>query len=96
VGREIEESQVTPEERARLKRAVIRVIANARNDADMTHQDLANRLGLKRHQVVNMERGRRAIHASELPLIAKVLGLDLDELWQRILGFKEPRRSNRG
>ena len=96
MGRETEESGITSEVRARLNRAVIRVVANARNDADMTHQELADVLGLKRNQVVNMERGRRAIEASELILIGKAVGVAPEELLRRAIGFKDPRRTKRG
>ena len=93
---EIEGSRAIAAERARLQLGVIRAVVNARNDADLTQQELADRLGLTKNQVVNMENGRAAIHASELALIATVLGVDFAELWRRILVFKVPRRSNRG
>ena len=96
MGREAEGSGITPEVLARLNRAVFRAVANARHDADMTHQDLADVLGLTRNQVVNMERGRRAIKASELILIGKAVGVAPDELLRRAILFKDPRRMKRG
>lgn len=72
-------------ERDRWNRAVITVIRAARDDADLTQQELANRLGLAHRQVVNMEHGRRAIHASDLIMIAKALNEDPETLIRRIL-----------
>jgi transcriptional regulator with XRE-family HTH domain len=72
-------------ERDRLNRAIVTVIRAARDDADVTQQELANRLGFTHRQVVNMEHGRRAIHASDLIMIAKALNEDPETLMRRIL-----------
>jgi len=72
-------------ERDRWNRAIVTVIRAARDDADVTQQELANRLGFTHRQVVNMEHGRRAIHASDLIMIAKALNEDPETLMRRIL-----------
>jgi transcriptional regulator with XRE-family HTH domain len=72
-------------ERDRWNRAIVTVIRAARDDADVTQQELANRLGFTHRQVVNMEHGRRAIHASDLIMIAKALNEDPETLMRRIV-----------
>ena len=72
-------------ERDRWNRAIVTVIRAARDDADVTQQELANRLGFTHRQVVNMEHGRRAIHASDLIMIAKALNADPETLLRRVL-----------
>lgn len=72
-------------EKDRWNRAIVTVIRAARDDADVTQQELANRLGFTHRQVVNMEHGRRAIHASDLIMIAKALNEDPETLMRRIL-----------
>jgi transcriptional regulator with XRE-family HTH domain len=72
-------------ERERWNRAILTVIRAARDDADVTQQELAGRLGLTHRQVVNIEHGRRAIHASDLIMIAKALGTEPEVLLRRIL-----------
>lgn len=72
-------------ERERWNRAVVTVVRAARDDADVTQQELANRLGFTHRQVVNMEHGRRAIHASDLIMIAKALNEDPETLMRRIV-----------
>jgi transcriptional regulator with XRE-family HTH domain len=72
-------------ERDRWNRAIVTVIRAARDDADVTQQELANRLGFTHRQVVNMEHGRRAIHASDLIMIAKALNEEPETLMRRIL-----------
>jgi transcriptional regulator with XRE-family HTH domain len=76
---------VKQKERDRWNRAIVTVIRAARDDADVTQQELANRLGFTHRQVVNMEHGRRAIHASDLIMIARALNEDPETLMRRIL-----------
>lgn len=72
-------------EHERLDRVIVTVIRASLNDADVTHQELADRLGLDRVQVTNMMRRRRAIHASHFVLIARALKLDPRTLLERVL-----------
>jgi len=68
----------------RWDRAVLRVIASSRQDSDITQEELANRLGWTRAQVVNIEHGRRAVRVSDLIMIAKALNLEIETLLRRI------------
>lgn len=72
-------------DRERWNRAILTVIRAARDDADVTQKELADRLGLTHRQVVNIEHGRRAIHASDMIMIAKALNVDPETLLRRIL-----------
>lgn len=79
---------VKDKERERWNRAIVTVIRAARDDADVTQQELADRLGFTHRQVVNMEHGRRAIHASDVIMIARALNVDAQKLWRRILDWQ--------
>jgi transcriptional regulator with XRE-family HTH domain len=79
---------VNDKERERWSGVIVTVIRAARDDADVTQQELANRLGLTHRQVVNMEHGRRAIHASDLIMIARALNLDPEKLLRRIIRWE--------
>ncbi len=72
-------------EREKWNRAILTVIRAARDDADVTQQELADRLGMTHRQVVNIEHGRRAIHAVDLIMIAKALGVDPEVLFRRVM-----------
>jgi transcriptional regulator with XRE-family HTH domain len=86
VSSELDKKRPTKQkERDRWNRAIVTVIRAARDDADVTQQELANRLGFTHRQVVNMEHGRRAIHASDLIMIAKALNEDPETLMRRIV-----------
>lgn len=74
-------------ERERLDRVIVTMIRASLADADVTHQELADRLGLNRVQVINMLRRRRAIDASEFILIARALKLDPRTLLERVLSW---------
>jgi transcriptional regulator with XRE-family HTH domain len=74
-------------ERERLNRAIVTMIRAARDDADLTQQELADRLGLTHRQIVNMEHQRRAIHASEFIMIAKALNISPTTLLERVLSW---------
>lgn len=74
-------------ERERLNRAIVTMIRAARDDADMTQAELAAALGLTPRQVVNIEHQRRAVHASDLILIARALKLSPTALLERVLAW---------
>jgi transcriptional regulator with XRE-family HTH domain len=78
---------VTEDELQRWNRAVISVIRGSRGDADMSQQELADRLHVSRNTVANMETGRRAIRVAELPLIAKALGCHPEAMFRRVLSW---------
>lgn len=86
--REVRVSAAAAEkERERLDRLIVTVIRASLIDADVTHQALADRLGMARVQVINMLRRRRAIHASDLIMIARALKLDPKTLLERVLSW---------
>jgi transcriptional regulator with XRE-family HTH domain len=72
-------------EREKLQRALVAVLKASREDADVTRQELAKRVGLTYSQIVNIEHGRRAVQADDLILIAKALGIEPEQMLQRIL-----------
>lgn len=76
-------------ENERLDRLIVTVIRASLVDADVTHQELADRLGLTRVQVTNMMRRRRAIHASHFIMIARALKLDPRTLLDRVLSWSQ-------
>lgn len=71
-------------ERERLDRVLVTVIRASLDDADMTHKELADRLGLTPKQVANMLSQRKAIHASMLIQIAQALKLTTQILLDRV------------
>jgi transcriptional regulator with XRE-family HTH domain len=73
------------EELQQWRRAVRLIVWATRLDADMSQQELANRLHVTRNAVANWESGRRAIQAGELLLIAKALRCSPETLFKRIL-----------
>lgn len=72
-------------ERERLNRIVQTVAKASRDDADLTQQELADKIGLSRDQVANMESGRREVSVSDLIMMSKALGLDPRVLLERML-----------
>jgi transcriptional regulator with XRE-family HTH domain len=61
-------------------KALGRRIAQARKDASMTQQQLADALGLSQTVLASYETARRRIPASLLPPLAKTLRLSLEAL----------------
>lgn len=55
-------------------------VFDARTAKDMTQQELADRIGLTRSSVANIEAGRQAFDAVQLAVIARALGVAMDEL----------------
>ena len=74
-------------EREKLKRALIAVAKASREDADLSRDALAERLGLTYSQIVNMEHGRRAIGLVDFVLLAKAIGKDPGELLERVVSW---------
>jgi transcriptional regulator with XRE-family HTH domain len=73
-----------PRNRAEWQRAVIAVIKASRGDADLSRQELAERLGLTYSQIVNMENGRRAVQLIEFLMLANAIGVDPVALFERV------------
>jgi len=55
-------------------------IAQARKDHGMTHNELAEQLGVAQQTLAHYEVGRARMPAAMLPTVAKLLTLSLDEL----------------
>jgi len=68
-----------------LRRSVATVIAASRRDADVTQEQLAERLGWSRWKVAKMETGQSKIDLGELLLIADALKIDPEDLWRRVV-----------
>jgi transcriptional regulator with XRE-family HTH domain len=73
-----------PRNRESWQRAVIAVIKASREDADLSRQALAERLGLTYSQIVNMEHGRRAVQLVDFILLAESIGVEPVALLERV------------
>jgi transcriptional regulator with XRE-family HTH domain len=60
--------------------ALGRRLRAAREDAGLSQQDVATRLGIYQSTVAFMEKGRRDVSALELARMARLFGLSTDEL----------------
>lgn len=72
-------------QRKRLGRVIRVMLSTERKDADMSQEELAQRLEWTRNQVANIESGRRVIGLVDFILIARAIGVEPDRLLQRIL-----------
>jgi transcriptional regulator with XRE-family HTH domain len=70
---------MTPDERAFFTGLGQR-IAQARKDADLTQQQLADRIGILQPQLASYEIGRRRVPVSLLPKLGRALGVSVEEL----------------
>ncbi len=59
-----------------LNRSIRRVLKEAREDSDLTQEELAKQLRLTRNMVANVESGRRAVRVTELIRFSIALGVD--------------------
>jgi transcriptional regulator with XRE-family HTH domain len=73
-----------PRNRAEWQRAVVAVIKASREDADLSRQELAERLELTYSQIVNIENGRRTVGLIDFILLAKAIGVDPVALFERV------------
>jgi len=96
VASAIKRKREVQKELARWKAAVLKATKALRTDADLTQAELASLLGLTRWQIVNLERGHRAIKVMELLEIALVCDVTPRNLTAQIfLNFKHsPGASN--
>lgn len=72
------------DERDELALKLRQVLVEARKAAGLTQGDLAGKLGRTQTFVSNYERGERKIGVVELILIARVLGVEAQELLGQI------------
>lgn len=74
---------------ARWEAAVLKATKAVRTDSDLTQAELASLLGLTRWQIVNVERGHRALKVKELLQIALMCDVTPRNLAAQIfLNFK--------
>lgn len=70
---------MTQEEKAFFKALGARISA-ARNDSGITQVQLAQTMGVSQQTVASWEVGRRGVPVSNLPLLARTLGLSVEML----------------
>ena len=70
--------------RADWERAVVAVIKASREDADLSREELAKRLGLTYSQIVNIENNRRAVGLIDFIMLAEAIEVDPVALFERI------------
>jgi transcriptional regulator with XRE-family HTH domain len=75
----------TEKSRDKWQRAIVAVIKASREDADLSRQELAERLGLTYSQIVNMEHGRRAVQLIDFIVLAKAIGVEPTALLERVV-----------
>lgn len=73
-----------PRTRADWERAVVAVIKASREDADLSREELAKRLGLTYSQIVNIENRRRAVGLIDFIMLAEAIDVDPIALFERI------------
>jgi DNA-binding XRE family transcriptional regulator len=71
----------TEAQRERWNRAVVAVLAATRRDKDVSQDSLAERLGVSRDVVANIEAGRRRVEVSDLILIGRALDVEPEVLF---------------
>lgn len=81
---------MTPDESAFFRLLGTR-IAQRRKTQDLTQAELGELVGVTQQQIASFETGRRRMPISTLPLLAKALGVSIEEL----VG-EEPRPGKRG
>jgi transcriptional regulator with XRE-family HTH domain len=64
-------------------------VAQARKGRGLTQQQLADRLGVAQQTLAHYEVGRVRIAASQLPTLAEILDLSIDEM---LIGQASPRQ----
>jgi transcriptional regulator with XRE-family HTH domain len=75
-------------EMRRLQRAISSVLKASLDDADVRPKDLADKLGWTRRQVYNLLQGRKAVRVLDLILIARVLRINAELLFRRIVRWE--------
>lgn len=71
--------------RTEWQRAIMAVIKASREDADLSRQELADRLGLTYSQIVNIENSRRAVGLIDFIMLADAIGVEPAALFDRIM-----------
>ena len=88
---------MTPDERTFFERLGKR-IATARNNADLTQQQLADSIGIPQPQLASYEVGRRRIPVSLLPGLARALRVSVEAMIdeEQAQAPTAPARTRRG
>jgi transcriptional regulator with XRE-family HTH domain len=71
--------------RSKWHRAVVTVITATRREANLTQEDLAQRLGWHRSTIAKIEAGERRLDVAEFISIAGALKVEPDVLFGRVL-----------
>lgn len=61
-----------------------RRVRTLREDAELSQEAFADKCGLDRTYISGIERGRRNVSLRNIEVIAKALGLTLDQLFQHV------------
>jgi transcriptional regulator with XRE-family HTH domain len=71
--------------RSKQHQAVVTIIAASRREAQVSQDDLADRLGWHRSKIAKIESGERRVDVAEFITIARALSLDPEQLLGRVL-----------
>jgi transcriptional regulator with XRE-family HTH domain len=71
--------------RGKWHRAAVTVLAASRHDAELTQEQLADRIGWHRSKIAKIEAGERGVDVDELILIAGGLKVEPAILFSRVL-----------
>ena len=74
-------------EEAQLTRVIISVLRAARDDSDVTQEELGRRMGWSKKQMWDLEHGRKTITAAHFFMIARRLGIDPERLVRRVKNY---------
>lgn len=83
-GREIGEIE---KEEAQLTRVIISVLRAARDDSDVTQEELGRRMGWSKKQMWDLEHGRKTVTVAHFFMIARRLGIDPERLVRRVKNY---------
>jgi transcriptional regulator with XRE-family HTH domain len=73
--------------RSRWHRAVVTVVAASRREANLTQEQLANRIGWHRSKIAKIESGERRLDVAEFITIAGALKMEPATLLSRVLSW---------
>jgi transcriptional regulator with XRE-family HTH domain len=83
-GRETSEIE---KEEAQLTRVIISVLRAARDDSDVTQEELGRRMGWSKKQMWDLEHGRKTVTVAHFFMIARRLGIDPERLVRRVKNY---------
>jgi transcriptional regulator with XRE-family HTH domain len=74
-------------EEAQLTRVIISVLRAARDDSDVTQEELGRRMGWSKKQMWDLEHGRKTVTVAHFFMIARRLGIDPERLVRRVKNY---------